>query len=106
MELVDRLDKKMKLIDMALALAYDAKVNLTDVFTQVRMWDTLIHNHLMEKNIVVPQNKASDKDAQYAGAYVKEPKPGKYDWVVSFDSREICGGPSSNSILAKSFINT
>ena len=22
---------------------------------------------------------------RYAGAYVKEPKPGKYDWVVSFD---------------------
>ena len=26
-----------------------------------------------------------DKDAKYAGAYVKEPKPGKYDYVVSFD---------------------
>jgi DNA polymerase elongation subunit (family B) len=84
-ELVDRLDAKMKFIDMVLALAYDAKVNLTDVFTQVRMWDTLIHNHLIEKNIVVPQNKPSAKDEQYAGAYVKEPKPGVYEWVVSFD---------------------
>jgi len=27
----------------------------------------------------------SDKDSKYAGAYVKEPIPGKYDWVVSFD---------------------
>ena len=26
-----------------------------------------------------------DKDAKYAGAYVKEPVPGKYDYVVSFD---------------------
>ena len=84
-ELVDRLEDKMKLIEMAMALAYDAKVNFTDVFTQVRMWDTLIHNHLMDKNIVVPQNETSSKDAQYAGAYVKEPKPGKYKWVVSFD---------------------
>jgi DNA polymerase elongation subunit (family B) len=84
-ELVDRLDEKMKFIDMVLALAYDAKVNLTDVFTQVRMWDTLIHNHLIANNIVVPQNVRTPKDEQYAGAYVKEPIPGKYDWVVSFD---------------------
>ena len=27
----------------------------------------------------------SDKNEKYAGAYVKEPIPGKYDWVVSFD---------------------
>lgn len=84
-ELVDRLDDKMKLIEMALALAYDAKVNYTDVFTQVRMWDTLIHNHLIEKNIVVPQNETSSKDAQYAGAYVKDPIVGMHEWVVSFD---------------------
>ena len=25
------------------------------------------------------------KDAKYAGAYVKEPKAGRYDWVVNFD---------------------
>ena len=84
-ELVDRIDDKMKLIDMALALAYDAKVNYTDVFTQVRMWDTLIHNHLIDKNIVVPQNETSQKDAQYAGAYVKDPIVGMHEWVVSFD---------------------
>jgi DNA polymerase elongation subunit (family B) len=84
-ELVDRLEDKMKLIEMVLALAYDAKVNITDVFTQVRMWDTLIHNHLMDKKIVVPQKVNTSKDAQYAGAYVKEPIVGMYDWVVSFD---------------------
>jgi DNA polymerase elongation subunit (family B) len=84
-ELVDKLDEKMKLIDMVLALAYDAKVNLTDVFTQVRMWDTLTHNHLWKKSIVVPQNKHTPKNEQYAGAYVKEPSPGKYEWIVSFD---------------------
>lgn len=83
--LVDRLDDKMKFIDMVLALAYDAKVNLTDVFTQVRMWDTLTHNHLIKQNIVVPQKKTSHKDEKYEGAYVKDPIIGKHDWVVSFD---------------------
>ena len=84
-ELVDRIDAKMQLIDMALALAYDAKVNYTDVFTQVRMWDTLIHNELIEQNIVVPQNVRTQKDEQYAGAYVKDPIVGMHEWVVSFD---------------------
>ena len=84
-ELVSRLEEKMKLIELAVALAYDAKVNMQDVYYQVRMWDTLIYNFLNDKGIVVPPGKRSDKDDKYAGAYVKEPIPGKYDWVVSFD---------------------
>lgn len=84
-ELVDRIDDKMQLIDMALALAYDAKVNYTDVFTQVRMWDTLIHNELIEQKIVVPQNVTTPKNSQFAGAYVKDPLIGMHEWVVSFD---------------------
>jgi DNA polymerase elongation subunit (family B) len=84
-ELVDRLEDKMKLIELALTMAYDAKVNYEDVFYQVRMWDTIIFNYLKERNIVIPPKERSDKDSKYAGAYVKEPVPGKYDWVVSFD---------------------
>ena len=84
-ELVDRLEEKMKLIELAVTMAYDAKVNLEDVYSQVRMWDTMIYNYLKDRNIVVPPRKGAKKDEKYAGAYVKEPKPGLYDWVVSFD---------------------
>ena len=84
-ELVDKLEDKMKLIEMAFALAYDAKVNYPDVFTQVRMWDCLTHNYLMERNIVVPQKRTTSKDSAYAGAYVKDPIVGMHEWVVSFD---------------------
>ena len=84
-ELVDRMEDKMKLIELALTMAYDAKVNYSDVFSQVRMWDTIIYNYLKKKNIVIPPNVRSDKDSKYAGAYVKEPIPGVYDWVVNFD---------------------
>ena len=84
-ELVLQLEDKMKLLELAVALAYDAKVNLKDVYYQVRMWDTLIYNFLKERNVVVPPAKRSNKDEKYAGAYVKEPIPGKYEWVVSFD---------------------
>ena len=84
-ELVDRLEDKMKLIELALTMAYDAKVNYNDVFNQHRMWDKIIYNYLKKRNIVIPPKLSEQKDEKYAGAYVKEPKPGKYDWVVSFD---------------------
>jgi DNA polymerase elongation subunit (family B) len=84
-ELVDRLEDKMKLIELALTMAYDAKVNYADVFYQVRMWDNIIYNYLKKRSIVIPQKDRSEKNEKYAGAYVKEPTPGKYDWVVSFD---------------------
>ena len=75
----------MKLIELAIVMAYDAKANYADIFSQVRMWDTIIYNYLKKRNIVIPPKNRSQKDAKYAGAYVKEPIPGKYDWVVSFD---------------------
>ena len=84
-ELVDRLEDKMKLIELALTMAYDAKVNYNDVFSQVSMWDTIIYNYLKDRNIVIPPKTKSEKSEKYAGAYVKEPVPGVYDWVVSFD---------------------
>ena len=84
-ELVDRLESKMKLIELALTMAYEAKVNYADVFYQVRMWDNIIYNYLKKRDIVVPPRKKETKNEKYAGAYVKEPIPGKYDWVVSFD---------------------
>ena len=83
--IVDGLEEKMKLIELAVTMAYDAKVNFTDVFYQVRMWDMIIYNELKKKNIVIPPKTDQDKSEKYAGAYVKEPKPGMYDWVVSFD---------------------
>jgi DNA polymerase elongation subunit (family B) len=83
--LVDQLEDKMKLIELAITMAYDAKVNFEDVYSQVRMWDTLIYNYLKKENVVVPPKFGGNKDDKYAGAYVKEPVPGIYDWVVSFD---------------------
>ena len=84
-DLVDRLEEKMKLIDLVMLMAYDAHCNYTDTFYQVRLWDIIIYNYLRERNIVVPPKQIASRDDQYAGAYVKEPIPGAYDWVVSFD---------------------
>ena len=84
-ELVDALEDKLGLIDLSLTVAYESKVNYDDIFSQVRVWDTLIANHLMKKKICVPPREDQSKETKYVGAYVKEPKPGLYKWVVSFD---------------------
>ena len=84
-ELVHKLEKKMKLIELVVALTYSAKVNMMDVFSQVKTWDQIIFHYLHEKNIIIPPKNFSEKDTQYAGAYVKNPIVGKHDWIVSFD---------------------
>lgn len=88
-DLVYDLEQKLKLIEQVCALAYDGKVNLIEAQTTVRMWDIIIHNHLRNKNIVVPffdpygQPEVADSSIQ--GAYVKDPLVGLHKWVVSFD---------------------
>lgn len=84
-KLVERLEEKLKLMELAVALAYAAKVNYEDVFSQVRTWDAIIYHYLREKDIVIPPKKGGIKNDQYAGAYVKDPIVGQHDWIVSFD---------------------
>ena len=84
-EIVDRLEDKMKLIELALTMAFDAKVNFTDVLGTVRYWDILIYNYLRERNIVIPQKTEHEKVEKFEGAYVKDPQVGMHKWVMSFD---------------------
>ena len=87
-ELVDELEEKMKLIELILTMAYDAKCNYIDIFSAVRTWDCILYNQLWERDIIVHQREAKP-GRQIAGAYVKEPRPGQYDWVASFDATSL-----------------
>jgi len=84
-ELVEKLNEKGRLIEMALTIAYDAKVNYDDIFTQVRMWDAITHDYLYKKKIAIPPKSGNRKSSAYEGAYVKDPQIGMFDWVASFD---------------------
>jgi len=83
--LVDKLEDKMKLIELQLVMAYNAKINYEDVFSQVRMWDAIIYNHLRDSGVVIPQNTGNKKWDKFEGAYVKDPLIGLHKWVASFD---------------------
>ena len=85
-ELVGRLDDKMKLLELMAAISYDGHVNLNDAYTSVRIWDVMIHNHLLKNKIVIPQINVQQKDRQNPGGYVKDPHKGKiHEWIMSFD---------------------
>ena len=84
-EIVDRLEDKMRLIELCLTMAYDAKVNYMDVLGSVKYWDILIYNELRKKNIVIPQKIQREKNEKFEGAYVKDPIVGLHKWVMSFD---------------------
>ena len=84
-EIVDRLEDKMRLIELCLTMAYDAKVNYMDVLGSVKYWDILIYNELRKKNIVIPQKIQREKSDKFEGAYVKDPIVGLHKWVMSFD---------------------
>jgi DNA polymerase elongation subunit (family B) len=84
-DLILKLEDKLKLIELALTLAYDTKTNYDDVFAQTRMWDALTYNNLMNQNIVVPPRVIKEKSEAFEGAFVKEPQVGLHNWVASFD---------------------
>lgn len=83
--LVDKLDEKLHLIELALSIAYRSKVNFEEVFGKVKIWDNLLFDEMVKHKTVVPPRVEVDKETQYVGAYVKEPIPGFHRWVVSLD---------------------
>ena len=84
-DLILKLENKLKLIELGLTLAYDTKTNYEDIFAQTRMWDALIYNYLLDKNIVVPPKVTKSKSEAFEGAYVKDPQTGMHPWIASFD---------------------
>lgn len=86
--LVYRLDEKLKLLELIYAMAYDALVNYADTFGTVRMWDVIIHNYLIGQGIVIPYNDVHgrrDIDNSVPGGYVKDPQLGMHEDVASVD---------------------
>ena len=84
-QLVDRLEDKMGLITLAMTIAYKGGVNYADTFGTTAIWESIIYRKLKsQKTLPIIQENDSVKTA-FAGGYVKDPKVGMHDWVVSFD---------------------
>lgn len=85
--LLDRLDKKLKFLDLANTLAHENTVLLPTIMGAVAVTEQAIINEAHSHGLIVPsrQRKGEQGDTQAAGAYVAYPKKGLHDWIGSMD---------------------
>lgn len=83
--LIQRLDNKMKLLDLVYRFAFSSGTNFVDALAAVKPWDVAIHNYLMDRKYVVPQRDKGNSIGGIVGAFVKDPQTGLHEWVISFD---------------------
>ena len=86
---VSELEDKLGLIALAMAIAYRAKINLGDVYGPVKIWESLILGELHKENTFVAIKRQRNSSEGIIGAYVHEPKPGFWDWIVTFDAAQL-----------------
>ena len=85
--LLDKLDKKLKFIDLANTIAHENTVLLQTTMGAVAVTEQAIVNESHHRGLIVPSRPHRDEDAnnQAAGAYVAYPKKGLHDWIGSMD---------------------
>jgi DNA polymerase elongation subunit (family B) len=85
--LLDKLDKKLRFLDLANELAHANTVLLQTTMGAVAVTEQAIIVEAHERGFVVPNRKQRNdtEDNQAAGAYVAYPKKGLHEWVGSVD---------------------
>ena len=83
-QLIERLEEKMGLIELAITMAYRGGVNFSETFGTTSIWDSILYRMLIKEKKVVPPKIAKRKEP-YPGAFVKDPMVGMHEWVASFD---------------------
>jgi len=84
--LLDKLDKKLKFIDLSNELAHANTVLLQTTMGAVAVTEQAIINEAHERGMRVPNRpKRDDENTAAAGAYVAFPKKGVHKWIVSMD---------------------
>ena len=84
--LLDKLDKKLRFIDLANELAHANTVLLPTTMGAVAVTEQAIINEAHRRGFVVPNRVHREPGtAQAAGAYVAYPKKALHDWIGSMD---------------------
>ena len=84
--LLDKLDKKLRFIDLSNTVAHENTVLLQTTMGAVAVTEQGIINEAHNRDLRVPNRKQrDDENTQAAGAYVAFPKKGLHKWVASMD---------------------
>lgn len=85
-DLIRKLDIKLKFLDLANTLAHENTVLLPTTMGAVAVTEQAIINEAHERGMVVPnRSKYESTDTQAAGAYVAYPRKGVHEYVGSID---------------------
>lgn len=88
-DLVYRLEIALRLISLVCYLSYMSGINYEDVKSGTQTWDVIIFNHLYDNFEVIKPKEVIEKNGTYPGAYVREPLPGHYKYILSFDATSL-----------------
>lgn len=85
--LLEKLDRKLKFLDLANAIAHENTVLLQTTMGAVAVTEQAIVNEAHSRGFQVPNRNKSDtnESEMAAGAYVAHPKEGIHDWIGSLD---------------------
>ncbi len=85
--LLDKLDKKLRFIDLSNTVAHENTVLLQTTMGAVAVTEQGIINEAHNRGLQVPNRRPRDdtENTQAAGAYVAFPKKGLHKWVASMD---------------------
>lgn len=84
--LLDKLDKKLRFIDLSNELAHANTVLLQTTMGAVAVTEQAIINEAHHRGLQVPNRpQRDDENTQAAGAYVAYPKKGLHKWIGSMD---------------------
>jgi len=85
--LLDKLDKKLRFIDLSNSIAHENTVLLQTTMGAVAVTEQGIINEAHNRGLQVPNRPKRDdtENTQAAGAYVAFPKKGLHKWIASMD---------------------
>jgi len=83
--LLDKLDKKLRFIDLANEIAHDNTVLLQTTAGAVAVTEQAIVNEAHRRGMQVPNRVNHEGNTAAAGAYVAFPKKGVHEWIGSMD---------------------
>jgi DNA polymerase elongation subunit (family B) len=83
--LLDKLDKKLRFIDLANEIAHDNTVLLQTTAGAVAVTEQAIVNEAHRRGMQVPNRVQHEGNTAAAGAYVAFPKKGVHEWIGSMD---------------------
>jgi len=87
-DIVVGLDKKLDFIDLARGICHIGHISYEDIVFSSRYLEGAILTYLKRKGKIAPNKKyqAYEEDTvKFTGAFVKQPIPGKYDWIFDLD---------------------